>query len=324
VTDGVHQLALLGSAAFILVAAMTALATAVAVRIAGRSVRVLAPRHRETVLLAVAAAPAIAGVLSVKLALLPSLGALLGVGTDHCADHDHHVHLCLQHAAAFVPGLVDYLATAALAVLLIVAVVRSVKAGRLAAELLRLPAERLDRGLYRITARRAFAATVGWRRARVLVSSALCDALEPAQLDVVVAHERAHVARRDSVRMALAHALTLLQLPATRRAILAELALAIEECCDEAAARKCGDRVLVAETLLAAARAGSRTQVIGPAPAFDGAPIAERVEAMLRGPHDTAPLAPLAPVLVGAGVALIVAIPHVHHWTETLLHALPR
>jgi heat shock protein HtpX len=50
------------------------------------------------------------------------------------------------------------------------------------------------------------ALTVGvrQRRAIVVVTTALCDALEPDELDAVLAHELAHIANRDSAVMSLA------------------------------------------------------------------------------------------------------------------------
>ena len=61
--------------------------------------------------------------------------------------------------------------------------------------------------------------TVGFWRPRVYVSAALPEVLEVAQLEVVLAHENAHVLRRDPLRLSLLRflACTLFYIPALRR-----------------------------------------------------------------------------------------------------------
>jgi Zn-dependent protease with chaperone function len=61
--------------------------------------------------------------------------------------------------------------------------------------------------------------TVGWLRPRIYVSASLLDRLTPAELEALLAHEGAHVARRDPLRLSVLRfmALTLFWLPALRR-----------------------------------------------------------------------------------------------------------
>ena len=61
--------------------------------------------------------------------------------------------------------------------------------------------------------------TVGWFRPRVYVAEAVADRLRPDELQALLAHEGAHVARRDPLRLSLLRflALTLFWLPALRR-----------------------------------------------------------------------------------------------------------
>lgn len=61
--------------------------------------------------------------------------------------------------------------------------------------------------------------TVGWFRPRVFVAEAVADRLSPEELQALLAHEGAHVARRDPMRLSLLRflALTLFWLPALRR-----------------------------------------------------------------------------------------------------------
>ncbi|HEX8318667.1 M56 family metallopeptidase [Longimicrobium sp.] len=61
--------------------------------------------------------------------------------------------------------------------------------------------------------------TAGWLRPRVYVAAALADRLSANELQAVLAHEGAHVARRDPLRLSLLRllALTLFWLPVLRR-----------------------------------------------------------------------------------------------------------
>ncbi len=61
--------------------------------------------------------------------------------------------------------------------------------------------------------------TVGWFRPRIYVASSLGDRLSPDELAALLAHEGAHVARRDPLRLSLLRflALTLFWIPALRR-----------------------------------------------------------------------------------------------------------
>ncbi|HEX8361207.1 MAG TPA: M56 family metallopeptidase [Longimicrobium sp.] len=61
--------------------------------------------------------------------------------------------------------------------------------------------------------------TAGWLSPRVYVAAELGERLSPAELEALLAHEGAHVARRDPLRLSLLRflALTLFWLPALRR-----------------------------------------------------------------------------------------------------------
>jgi len=78
----------------------------------------------------------------------------------------------------------------------------------------------LDRALVRVVEglpNPAF--TAGFWRPRVYVDQRLPDVLDPAQLDAVLAHEHAHLVRRDPLRLSLLRflACTLFYIPALRR-----------------------------------------------------------------------------------------------------------
>jgi Zn-dependent protease with chaperone function len=81
--------------------------------------------------------------------------------------------------------------------------------------------------------------TVGWLRPRVYVAEAVADRLGPDELQALLAHEGAHVARRDPLRLSLLRflALTLFWLPALRR-LADDVADEAEIQADDCAARE--------------------------------------------------------------------------------------
>ena len=72
---------------------------------------------------------------------------------------------------------------------------------------------------------------------KVVLSRGLLRTLDADQIRVVLAHERAHVRRRDNLRNVLARWSTCLWLPAPRRQLCADLAADAEVCCDAIAWR---------------------------------------------------------------------------------------
>lgn len=175
----------------------------------------------------------------------------------------------------------------------------------------------------RISSRRPFSLTSGFWRPEIWVSTGLSEALAPAQLEVVVAHERAHARRRDSLRRLLAAVGSLPHLPPIRRALRDELALASEQACDEAAGREVGDRLAVAEAILAVERLLARAPQHPALSAFGGSAVEARLESLLAA--EAAP--PGGGGWFAAGVALfalaLLALP-LHHATEHALGLLLR
>lgn len=202
---------------------------------------------------------------------------------------------------------------------------RRLRQGRRAANML-LALGRPSSGVapYRIVeSQRPFAITAGLMRPQVLVSSRLLDELGPCELATVVSHEQAHRQRRDSVRLLAAEVLSTLHLPSTRRLILDQLRMAVEQACDEVAAMRSGDRLQVAETILKMTRmvGTSRPFACTRGPSFTGSDAIARVEGLLR------PALPIRPGL-GAGAYLfagsLLALGLItndwwHHRAESLL-----
>ena len=287
------------------------------------------PRQRANVALAAALAPSLLPSLLLLACLAPGLATLLGHDGDHCLQHADHPHLCLVHA---VGGPLDApgawllgLALAGLAIGLARAVLRVRDTRRWLARLAR-PIPRATNGpVVYLDSSRPFSFVAGLLRPRIFLSASLADTLEPDQLAVVLAHERAHQARRDPLRRAAAEASSLMLPPRTRRAILEELALASEQTCDEQAAAALGDRLAVAEVLVAVERLAQRASLPGRAalPAFGGSQVATRVHSLLEAPpRDRSRGVGGAVAALATLAGLWLAAEPLHHLTEHWIRLL--
>ncbi len=287
----------------------------------------LAPARRARVLTTLCLAPLAAGVVLALACLLPSLYASLWPGLDHCTRHaDEHLHLCLVHPPQATLGLTSLLIACGGAALVLVravpGLVRLLRAGRVLARL-RSVSNPVDLpGVRSVDSDAVFSFTGGLLRPDIYLSRGLREQMQPILLAAVLAHERAHVHRRDVLRRHLAQLGALLHAPGTARALLSALELACEEACDAEAAIALGDRVQVAQAIVAVARLGPRPPpalaagVVG----FTAEALTHRVTALLA-PPPSEPIRSRWP-LAGAFVALVVLAPALHHATETVLSLL--
>jgi hypothetical protein len=297
----------------------------------GSSFGKFAPAQRAHLLLWCCAAPALIGMILTAVCLAPSVGSLVGLGADHCLEHDdHHAHLCVLHAA--VGSLTPTGWGFVLALLLW-------WLGSAAPQILRMAREsvclrRLERatqhglgGIRIVNSAVPVALSAGVWAPSVYISKALIDRLSPARLRVVTEHEWAHVHRRDGLRKFMASLLGSMHFPGVRRQLMADLALACEQACDAEAAARVGDRIEVAEAIVFVERlfAGGP-----PASAttwsFVGGNVEPRVEALLGEPPTAHSLAPRWVMVLAAFGTLGLALvgDSLHHETEALVALLVR
>lgn len=119
---------------------------------------------------------------------------------------------------------------------------------------------------------------------RIVVTTGMLHALDPAEREALLAHERAHLAGRHHLYLAAAE-LSARCHPALR-ALRAPLGYALERCADEAAAHAVGDRRVAARAIgraALAARAAGEPSVPRPTVALAAAagPVPRRVAALL-------------------------------------------
>jgi Zn-dependent protease with chaperone function len=283
-------------------------------------------RHRAWLVLAFA--PVILSTAGVLATFVPSLLALVWVEYDHCLVHPGtHVHLCLVHFPRQLGNVGSWL------VLVVAAVILSARAGKATVELVRasrLRSRLLAHGAHDpalsawvLPTERPLCLSAGVFRPTIVVSTGLLDAVTREQLGAVLAHERAHATRNDTMFRLLARAATAFIWPSARRRVLQAIEIAAEQSCDEAAARAIGDRLTMAEVILKVER------LLQPLPrgldplaiAFGGTAVELRVTALLESPraeHRSMAVGLLALVLV----ALFTVSEPLHHLTETLLGAI--
>ena len=288
-----------------------------------------APVRRHRALLLIGSAPLVLALSAMLSVMLPSLLGVYWPAHDHCRVHGGHAHLCFVHPAAGHGSWLGWAAVAAAVAWLGQRLARSTRGLVRAARVLEELSAQADydprRGAWIVPSAAAFCLSVGLSRPRLLASQGLLATSSEAQLSIMLHHERAHVQRRDNLVRLFASAASVLLLPAARRRLLAALELAAERACDEIAALRAGDRLQVAETLLALeARLHAEAQLeCSPVVvSFGASSVPQRVEAMLVPPQTTGSCATLVTLLAGTVLSLLAMHDGLHHATESLLHRL--
>lgn len=312
---GFFELAALAALVF---AAATSLAVAALWPWLRRALRRWHPTVAAHAALLAACAPLLIPVFALVLCLAPGL-----LGADHCPQHVEHAHLCLHHPALAQGGAALALLAALVATALfqgLRGLERIVRARRALVGLDGLRVASFAADVRLLATETPVSLAVGAFRPHVALSEGLVRALERSELAVVLEHERAHARRRDALRGILARACAWAQLPWLRRALLSELRLAAERACDEAAAQRVGDRLLVAQTILRVEKLARSRPAFALACAFGESDVAPRVEGLLAEPGPrTRGVRAAAAAFVVLGIA---AADPLHHATEHVLSFL--
>ncbi len=289
----------------------------------------VSPEARARLLTAVSAAPVAVPALLVLLCLLPSLLNRVGLHGDHCPYHAEHAHLCVTHRPPALPipwAASSLLGAAPLAAAVALGAVACARSRRVRRSLALGSSGALRDDVRLVASPLHLSVTAGVLRPQVFVSERFAAELPAELLDVVIEHERAHARRRDGLRKLAADALAAGHLPWLRRRLRADLSLACEQACDAEAARRVGDRLRVAETILAAERLLARCGGPRAACAFGGSTVPERVDLLLdEAPRaaDRTPARAVLAALAAVALALGLADP-VHHLAEHVLARLLR
>lgn len=232
---------------WLLLTVLGAWVSALAYPLLRRGLAPLAPDLRSLARLAWGLMPPVAATLVLVLLSIPAAGYLV---PEHC-----HGGVCGAHAPEFGGGTsMGVLAAAAGSVAAVAALsvmlfrgLRSV--GRRVRSLEHLSRAEAGRAYRVIESPVPFAFCAGFLSSRLLVSRGLIDRLSGAQLDAVVAHERAHAHRRDNLRSLLLQLATAPWPAVLRRSIREDMAADHEYACDRIAAERVGSRRTLGEAL---------------------------------------------------------------------------
>jgi len=275
--------------------------------------------------------PAVVAIVGTSATALPPVASAFGLMADHCLQHGHHLHICIIHGPSLHAG-VALLGTAALAAW----------AGRSGLWLRRLlyaahdvrELERLGKVtsaafvVIEVPGASRLCHAVGAFRRRILLSQQLSGALSADALRCALAHESAHLSRRDPLANVILSLAGLFVLPIVARSFQRAYRVAAEQACDDEAAASAGDGLRVAEALLAVAalQHAAPQPVPGAMLGFGQHSLQTRVERLLslgaQRPRAAYALVTAAIVSVAALLLALLQATALHHAVETALHGL--
>lgn len=278
--------------------------------------------RRADVALFVGLAPAVAAFVGTVLVALPAVLTLGGWAADHCLQHDHHGHLCPVHlgsvpavlaaAAAFVGvGVTARLMSAIADLRHRDVLLRSAIAVGQRAQLDDATALVILDGPPTLLHASA---------ALVVASRALLERLSPASRRAALAHEAAHVRRRDGRWLAFLSLAAAFTPPPFGAWVQRQYRQAAEEAADEEAAVAVGG-VDVAAAMIEVSRVRLASAFDHGLPANDGGDLEARVRRLLVLQPQHRRSGAVAVVAVFAGLSLL-SLPffdHVHHLAESAL-----
>lgn len=169
------------------------------------------------------------------------------------------------------------------------------------------------------------AITVGWFRPRIIVDRSWWRGLGSFERQVVLAHEQAHLRRRDPLTLMVLRVLLAFAPAETGRALLSRWEDLSETLADRHAGHAVGDPLAVAEILVRQYR--SRHSLPAFVAPFGGGRLECRVRALLAEPSGAIPLDPDldGAALVGVSAVLVLVLagaPYVHAAVEAVLNHL--
>ena len=148
-------------------------------------------------------------------------------------------------------------------------------------------------------------AVIGWLRPVILMPASAVTAMSPEQIELLVAHELAHIRRYDYLVNLIQTAVeTVLFYHPAVWWVSAQIRAEREHCCDDLAVQACGDAVAYARTL--ATLEGLRSREPGLAVAADGGSLLSRIQRLAKGDRVRRRYTP--PAWIGAVIPVAVVL----------------
>lgn len=291
----------------------------------------LSPERRARILFLLACSPVFVSALLVTLLFIPSFMTLLGLGVDHCLVHgNHHEHLCFIHPPAFIqnPWVISFSFFVLLVTFwrMIQASSEVWKGQNLLAQLRRNCKKQLHQDYRLIQSDLIVACSMGFIKPEIFISRALKDSLSTDELKAVIAHEQAHTARKDFLKLFLARVLSAFFLPNISAQLLSDINLASEQASDERASIEVKSKLLVANTIVKVQKLMPEdNRVILPAMHFSQAHIVQRVMLLVDQNYRNKLHNGFFPKYFIMGTVLSVLLfnyESIHHYVETLYFSL--
>ena len=202
-------------------------------------------RHRALLLWKLAGLPFAGAAIAMLLMLALNYSAAASIQNRNSLlfhwHHPYHFELSSWHSLVLMAGAVLFIAVAANAWL-------KIHKSRACAQLLKSLAQ--DDKPYLLDTREPAALTIGFIHPRFYITRGLAGALEQKELEQVIRHEQAHIARKDPLKKLVFNLLTVFYPARVATRLRKMMALSREQMADELAIRNGGDRFLLAETLL--------------------------------------------------------------------------
>ncbi len=217
-----------------------------------RKMRPLVPAQRSFYLFCYALYPMTLAVVITLIVFAPGLSTLIVDSHCHGKACGGHVPILevSESVAHAIPWIVATLLLAAIAITS-AAIWRSARSASMLTWMARPVTGKSFRVLDSDT---LLACCIGVLKPTILLSRGLLEHATPAQVEVILLHERAHCYRGDNLRNLLASTASLTWPAAGRGRLLAELHLAAEQSCDYAVSRATGDVGMVVSTIEAMTR----------------------------------------------------------------------
>ena len=309
----------------LVVGVATSVLSAVLLHVLSPALLRLTASRRADALFTLSILPIVSTLAAVVGTAAPSVLALFGIGHDHCDVHGHHAHLCVVHSIHLRPVIVAF-GVMSIAVFFSRSFMLATSALRTWNNLRRLERLGTDRdGKFpAIVVPASMCHATGVFRRRILLSDELQELLTAGELRAALAHEEAHLVRRDPAALSFLRVASLFSVPALTRLLHARFRHAMEEAADAHAAASVGDPSLVASALIkVAALQYRRFDAFSSVPAFGRTSLERRIRLLL----DDSPLIVAKPLTLVIGVAGIslgasLALVHsaaLHHAVETAL-----
>lgn len=229
--------------------------------------------------------PILAAGVTLSLVARSALGSYFGL-VDHCAQHLHHLHLCVFHGGSWADHGWAVALTAAAGTWLAIALLRalhlqwSAHLGLLRIAELARPEQLGAHTLWIAPAGIPFCFAAGVFRTRIFVSTAAWSRWNEAEKRAALEHEIAHLRSKDLLYRSLFGLCAVFGAPYFTRRVLDLYDDATERFCDRRAAVAVGDATVVASALLACAR--REPPIVFCASFLSSSSIERRIEALLE------------------------------------------